>query len=166
MLLCSYALRLVLMATPALVISLSCVTGSLFICIKALVTRLYNPLTCEFFNKCSAETPRSPSHHLPPHSWSLPKLRAAIISLQGSPSTQGATMARKPDTPCAECGRLLWSGSTSLPAGKRKCRECRRKRRLSFCPTCGTRFDGRSMFCSRRCSNRYGKNRRRGLRVA
>lgn len=34
-------------------------------------------------------------------------------------------MARKPDVPCAGCGRLLWGGSTSLPAGRRLCRSCR-----------------------------------------
>lgn len=35
-------------------------------------------------------------------------------------------MAKKPDTPCSGCGKLLWGGPTSLPAGQRKCRECRR----------------------------------------
>jgi hypothetical protein len=36
-------------------------------------------------------------------------------------------MAKKPDTPCSGgCGKLLWSGRTSLPAGRRKCRDCRR----------------------------------------
>lgn len=34
-------------------------------------------------------------------------------------------MARKPDTPCAGCGKLLWGGSTSLPDGQRRCRDCR-----------------------------------------
>lgn len=34
-------------------------------------------------------------------------------------------MARKPDAPCATCGKLLWGGATSLPAGQRKCRACR-----------------------------------------
>lgn len=35
-------------------------------------------------------------------------------------------MPRKPDTPCAGgCGKLLWSGKSSLPEGKRKCRGCR-----------------------------------------
>lgn len=39
-------------------------------------------------------------------------------------------MAKKPDTPCAGgCGLLLWSGATSLPAGQRKCRDCRRAAR-------------------------------------
>lgn len=35
-------------------------------------------------------------------------------------------MAKKPNVPCAGCGKLLWGGSTSLPAGQRLCRECRR----------------------------------------
>lgn len=34
-------------------------------------------------------------------------------------------MARRPDTPCAKCGELLWGGSTSRPAGERICRSCR-----------------------------------------
>lgn len=36
-------------------------------------------------------------------------------------------MPRHPDAPCAGgCGRLLWGGTTSLPAGKRMCHPCRR----------------------------------------
>jgi hypothetical protein len=35
-------------------------------------------------------------------------------------------MAKKPDTPCTVCGRLLWSRATSLPAELRICRECKR----------------------------------------
>lgn len=34
-------------------------------------------------------------------------------------------MAKRPDTPCAGCGQLLWSGSGSKPAGERLCRACR-----------------------------------------
>lgn len=33
-------------------------------------------------------------------------------------------MARRPDVPCAGCGRLLWGGTTSRPAGERRCRDC------------------------------------------
>lgn len=40
---------------------------------------------------------------------------------------------RKKDTPCAVCGVLLWSGKGALPAGKRTCRECRRRRNLTHC---------------------------------
>ena len=36
-------------------------------------------------------------------------------------------MPKKPDTPCAGgCGKLLWSGAGSKPAGERKCRDCRK----------------------------------------
>lgn len=34
-------------------------------------------------------------------------------------------MARKPDTPCTRCGKLLWSGRRSLPAEDRLCQDCR-----------------------------------------
>jgi hypothetical protein len=33
-------------------------------------------------------------------------------------------MPKRPDTPCAGCGKLLWSGPNSLPAGRRRCRDC------------------------------------------
>lgn len=35
-------------------------------------------------------------------------------------------MPRHPDLPCAGCGRLMWRGTTSLPEGQARCRECRR----------------------------------------
>lgn len=35
-------------------------------------------------------------------------------------------MPRRPDLPCADCGKLMWSGRSSLPAGKARCSECRR----------------------------------------
>ncbi|MDG4784342.1 hypothetical protein O7626_00445 [Micromonospora sp. WMMD1102] len=34
-------------------------------------------------------------------------------------------MTRKPDTPCAGCGKLLYTAQGSLPAGKRRCQKCR-----------------------------------------
>jgi hypothetical protein len=34
-------------------------------------------------------------------------------------------MARKPDTPCSACGKMLWSGSNSAPPDKRLCRNCK-----------------------------------------
>jgi endogenous inhibitor of DNA gyrase (YacG/DUF329 family) len=37
-------------------------------------------------------------------------------------------MPRKPDVPCASCGRLLWRGRTSLPPGQATCHPCRRSR--------------------------------------
>ena len=36
-------------------------------------------------------------------------------------------MPRTPDTPCATCGKLIWRGSTSRPAGKAQCRDCWRQ---------------------------------------
>lgn len=36
-------------------------------------------------------------------------------------------MERKPDRPCSRCGRMLWTGATSLPTGKIVCRSCRRE---------------------------------------
>lgn len=53
-------------------------------------------------------------------------------------------MARVPDVPCARCGKLLYGGKGSLPAGKRTCRDCRRDatdrkpKRWKFCaePEC------------------------------
>lgn len=44
-------------------------------------------------------------------------------------------MARKPDTPCSGCGKLLWTGKHSLPFAERMCRECRaqRPKRRSTC---------------------------------
>lgn len=35
-------------------------------------------------------------------------------------------MARIPDVPCALCGELMWSGTTSLPPGEAVCRPCRK----------------------------------------
>lgn len=72
-------------------------------------------------------------------------------------------MARKPDTPCAGgCGRLLWTSDTSLPAGKRTCRECRKFGRgpviKRACAVCGTLFrpgDRKQLTCSRTCGAIY-----------
>lgn len=79
-------------------------------------------------------------------------------------------MPHKPDTPCAVCGKLLWSAQTSRPAGERTCRECRRaglgpvdesKRgpRPKSCACCGEPFVavsqtkyGWTRSCSKRCA--------------
>src|SRR5690242_3325012 len=34
-------------------------------------------------------------------------------------------MAKKPDTPCVRCGKLLWSGPRSRPPEERLCQTCR-----------------------------------------
>lgn len=51
-------------------------------------------------------------------------------------------IGKKPDVPCADCGKLLYSSATSLPPGLRRCLDCRRanpapKRRGSLCSVCG-----------------------------
>ena len=76
-------------------------------------------------------------------------------------------MARKPDVPCAHCGVMLWSGTTSLPAGSRMCRECRRlpgqpgrrKPAEIACAQCSAMFVPRpshngklTVTCSKRCA--------------
>lgn len=80
-------------------------------------------------------------------------------------------MARRPDVPCAQCGRLLWGGTTSLPGGQRVCRPCRkiyggptragRPRKSHWtrkpCGHCGEVFvvtKNRAVYCSRICANR------------
>lgn len=86
-------------------------------------------------------------------------------------------MPHKPDTPCARCGTLLWSSSSSLPAGQRVCHPCRsiepapnrkligprrprrprrpNKRTAVLCVTCGSRFHtgnaGMAKYCSDEC---------------
>lgn len=74
-------------------------------------------------------------------------------------------MARKPDTPCAGCGKLLYGGRGSLPAGKRKCRACRevgpRAVPLANCTVCGSTLSAprspggyRRTTCSNACAGR------------
>lgn len=54
-------------------------------------------------------------------------------------------MPRRPDTPCARCGTLLWGGTASLPAGERTCRPCRRQEpRPNGCRTPGRERDPRT----------------------
>jgi HNH endonuclease len=75
-------------------------------------------------------------------------------------------MARKPDTPCAGCGKLVYHTRTSLPAGQQTCHECRRKQPRPYgsrsgppqskgsCATCGGPLFGQAkIYCSRACSN-------------
>jgi len=71
-------------------------------------------------------------------------------------------MPRNPDMPCADCGKLLWRGSTSLPAGLARCQPCRRKvprskgaPRKAPCPACGVGFARKdAATCSRVCGQR------------
>lgn len=83
-------------------------------------------------------------------------------------------MAKKPDVPCADgCGKLLWSSGTSLPAGQRKCRDCRRDARpeptskpaLSprTCIGCGADYMPR-VHEQQRCKKGCGRQHRRAAR--
>lgn len=83
-------------------------------------------------------------------------------------------MARRPDTPCALCGKLLWSGRGALPAGRRICQPCRRitpqthprlyvprPQRSAACARCGSAFTttySTKRFCSERC--RWNESKR------
>lgn len=51
----------------------------------------------------------------------------------------------------------MWGGSTSLPAGERKCRACRLAARCRECLHCGSPFLSRqaaASYCSTACSNK------------
>lgn len=50
-------------------------------------------------------------------------------------------MPRKPDLPCAACGKLMWRGSTSLPEGQARCQPCRAAARGT--PPCTGKTDMR-----------------------
>lgn len=75
-------------------------------------------------------------------------------------------MSRRADTPCSKCGRLLWGGTTSLPAGRRICQPCRRARpdkpahpikSRGFCAGCATWYESTGSgvrYCSIQCHNR------------
>lgn len=71
-------------------------------------------------------------------------------------------MAKKPDTPCGGCGKLLWSGSSSLPPGQRRCRACRggRQPQPTSCLACGTVFTTRdARLCSKTCRAAYRRGK-------
>ena len=69
-------------------------------------------------------------------------------------------MPRKPNIPCAACGRLLWGGRGSLPAGQATCQPCRRlnpagKGRVETCRGCKAIFTVRGYqqtYCSVACA--------------
>lgn len=71
-------------------------------------------------------------------------------------------MSRKPDSPCADCGKLMYRGSSSLPVGQARCQPCRRERPPQpkattiphICVQCGVTFycaSRRTRHCSRSC---------------
>lgn len=63
-------------------------------------------------------------------------------------------MARVPDVPCAVCGKLMWSGTGSLPPGEATCRVCRAEaaRRGRPCVDCGDVKPGRVKARCPKCS--------------
>lgn len=63
-------------------------------------------------------------------------------------------MPRSPDTPCADCGKLLWSGTGSLPRDQRRCLDCRRKTsiKMTACAVCGGPSPRQILTCSKRCA--------------
>lgn len=70
------------------------------------------------------------------------------------------------DVPCAGCGKLLQGGRGSLPAGHRRCRECRGRgpdskdrfeQRRCELPACGVVYlptHARQRFCSQPCARK------------
>jgi len=81
-------------------------------------------------------------------------------------------MPRQPDLPCAGCGKLMWSGATSLPEGKATCQPCRRAR-LGYRVSTGTQAKAPSIvpcticarpFPQRRPNQRYCTTECRGRR--
>lgn len=80
-------------------------------------------------------------------------------------------MPRKPDLPCADCGRILWRATSSLPAGQARCQPCRRAnpapRHRGYpltCEWCGAAFRGQvptARFCSVQCCGHMQSRERR-----
>lgn len=81
-------------------------------------------------------------------------------------------MPYKPDVPCADCGKLMWRGTGSLPAGTAVCLGCRRARPAyaertmlkwpAGCADCGARKpSSRHKYC-----DRCGKKRRNSTNPA
>jgi hypothetical protein len=61
-------------------------------------------------------------------------------------------MPRRPDALCAGgCGKLIWGGRGSLPAGQRMCRSCR-KPAPANCAVCQATTKGGDATCSRVCA--------------
>lgn len=90
-------------------------------------------------------------------------------------------MANKPEVPCAVCGKLMWTSTTSLPAGQSTCTPCRRAahglasdqrvvrlgpalRVTKRCATCGETFIGKGShrYCSVECGRKFRNNTRYG----
>ena len=68
-------------------------------------------------------------------------------------------MPRRPDVPCADCGRPMWRSRTSLPPGQARCRFCRfvRTHIPALCQGCGRVFVALgkvTKFCGTECATR------------
>lgn len=64
---------------------------------------------------------------------------------------------RRPDTPCADCGKLLYSSPRSLRSGERRCQPCRRNNPSGRCLACDQPLGVASCsgrWCSDRCRAR------------
>jgi hypothetical protein len=65
---------------------------------------------------------------------------------------------KKPDVPCVDCGKLLMTTKSSLPAGQRKCQACRRAAWRKACDGCGEYFTRRKVgpraYCTIQCANK------------
>ena len=89
-------------------------------------------------------------------------------------------MARKPDVPCAACGKLLYRGRGSLTPGQMTCQPCRKQRgggawskkwlkEAGVCRDCGTAIPARKWSCEpcaasrRKDVNRRKNTKRRGI---
>lgn len=92
-------------------------------------------------------------------------------------------MPRRPDLPCADCGKLMWRGTGSLPEGQARCQPCRKiapgeceaeiRRRAAVreagraCAYCGEHYypsQIRAIYCSKNCNRRANEKRNIGRR--
>jgi hypothetical protein len=82
---------------------------------------------------------------------------------------KAVTMPRRPDVPCADCGQLMWRGSTSLPPGQATCLTCRRNANpkptrwtpgdLRFCCKCAQPYEAHRVnqrYCNPECRPNRG----------
>ena len=74
-------------------------------------------------------------------------------------------MSRTQTLACADCGRPMWDGRSSLPQGQARCRECRRLANLhrETCPDCGGRKSPQANRC-KPCANKAHTVRAEGDR--
>lgn len=79
-------------------------------------------------------------------------------------------MSRVPTIACADCGKMMAAGKTSLPQGEARCHPCRRIRPTArktyelVCEQCGETFDRPQLqrFCSHTCASKHQTVRSEG----